>query len=192
MRKASASVVKVLGEARCNRAIEGSGFVISPHHVMTNAHVVAGTSQVSVVLSEGAGVAVPAQVVQYDPARDVAVLDVPRLSAAPLSFTRSPAPAGARAVVLGYPEDGPTISGANIYGDPGVRREVYSIRSTVRSGNSGGPLLADDGTVLGVVFATDLRSPDTGYALSAAEVAHDFTLGRDASTPVATGGCTPE
>ena len=89
---------------------------------------------------------------------------------APLSFAPRPASTGDPAAVLGYPEDGPldvrsarvraraTVSGADIYGNSGVSREVYSIRSLVRSGNSGGPLLAADGTVLGVVFATDLRT----------------------------------
>ena len=105
--------------------------------------------------------------------------------------------------MLGYPEDGPldvrsarvraraTVSGADIYGNGTVHREVYSIRSLVRSGNSGGPLLAADGTVLGVVFATDLRSSDTGYALTASEVASDYAKGRTATAPVGTGGCTP-
>jgi S1-C subfamily serine protease len=72
-----------------------------------------------------------------------------------------------------------------------VQREVYSIRSLVRSGNSGGPLLASDGRVLGIVFATDLRSSDTGYVLTAAEVAGDYRAGRNATAPVNTGGCTP-
>jgi S1-C subfamily serine protease len=146
---------------------------------------------------------VPATVVLYDPKRDVAVLDVPGLDASPLSFARAPARSGDPAVVLGYPEDGPLnvqaarvrdrmqVSGADIYGNAGVRREVYSIRSVVRSGNSGGPLLATDGTVLGVVFATDLRSTDTGYVLTAAEVSSDFAAGRDATTRVGTGECTP-
>jgi hypothetical protein len=42
---AQPSVVKVTGNApSCRRRIEGSGFVFAPQHVMTNAHVVAGTS----------------------------------------------------------------------------------------------------------------------------------------------------
>jgi S1-C subfamily serine protease len=197
------STFKIYGQApSCGRGIEGSGFVVSPHHIMTNAHVVAGTNQVSVVV--GSGQQVAATVVLYDPQRDVALLDVPDLHARPVHFTPTPAKTGDDAVVLGYPEDGPldirsarvrartTVSGADIYGNGGVHREVYSIRALVRSGNSGGPLLADDGTVLGVVFATDLRSTDTGYVLTAQEVAGDFAQGRRATTPVGTGRCTPD
>jgi S1-C subfamily serine protease len=200
VRVAAQSTFKVYGQApECGRGIEGSSFVVSPHHVMTNAHVVAGTRQVSVVVG---GQQLAATVVLYDPERDVAVLDVPDLTARKLHFAAHPASTGDPAVVMGYPQDGPldvrparvrtrtTVSGSDIYGDPGVRREVYSIRSIVRSGNSGGPLLAANGSVLGVVFATDLRSSDTGYVLTAGEVASDFVKGRNATTAVSTGPCT--
>ena len=44
VRASRRSVVKILGTApSCRRQIEGSGFVFWPQHVMTNAHVVAGT-----------------------------------------------------------------------------------------------------------------------------------------------------
>jgi S1-C subfamily serine protease len=61
----------------------------------------------------------------------------------------------------------------------------------VRSGNSGGPLLSSDGSVLGIVFATALDSSDTGFVLTDAEIAPDIMAGRTASTPVDTGRCTP-
>ena len=60
--------------------------------------------------------------------------------------------------MLGYPEDGPfdvrparvrdreRISGRDIYGQLSVDRDIYTIRSVVRSGNSGGPLIATDGS----------------------------------------------
>jgi S1-C subfamily serine protease len=197
------SILKIYGAApSCSRGIEGSGFVVGPERMITNAHVVAGTSRVSVVLPNGRNTV--AHVVLYDPQRDVAILDVPGLTAKPLHFASKAAKTGASAVVVGYPEDGPftarsarvralrTVSGANIYGDGTVKREVYLIRAVVQSGNSGGPLLAEDGTVLGVVFATDLRSSETGYVLTSGEVASDVQAGLHASDPVATGKCTPE
>jgi S1-C subfamily serine protease len=200
--RAHLSTFKVYGEApRCGRGIEGSGFVFAPHHVMTNAHVVAGTSQVAVQVSPDRNLA--ATVVLYDPERDVAVLDVPGLNAPSLSFAADTAKTGDPAVVLGYPQDGPftvrsarirtrtTVSGSDIYGKGTVRREIYAVRAQIRSGNSGGPLLDDGGSVLGVVFATALDAADTGYALSAGEVAVDASRGRNASVPVGTGACTP-
>jgi S1-C subfamily serine protease len=199
--RAHPSVLKIYGEApSCSRGIEGSGFVFAPHRVVTNAHVVAGTSQVAVQVN---GRLVPAKVVVFDPRRDVAVLDVPSLTEAALPFDPKVGTKGEPAVVLGYPEDGPytaksarirsrtTIAGNDIYGTHTVTREIYSIRAIVRSGNSGGPLLASDGSVLGIVFATALDSSDTGFVLTDAEIAPDIAAGRTASTPVGTGRCTP-
>ncbi len=139
----------------------------------------------------------------YDPKRDVAVLYVPGLEARPLRFTATPASTNASAIVLGYPEDGPfdvrparvrdreKINGRDIYGNGSVEREIYSIRSIVRSGNSGGPLISPDGTVLGMVFATALDSPDTGFVLTDNEINSDASAGRTATSPVTTGRCTP-
>jgi S1-C subfamily serine protease len=198
---ARGSVLKILGDApSCDRGIEGSGFVYGPEHVLTNAHVVAGTS--SVRLQEGSR-SLAARVVLFDPRRDVAVLYVPGLSADALSFAPTPAATNASAVVLGYPEDGGfdarsarvrsrnTIIGQDIYGAQSVRREVYAIRSLVRSGNSGGPLIDTKGRVLGIVFATARDSSDTGFVLTNAEIGPDAAEGRSATGAVATGDCTP-
>jgi S1-C subfamily serine protease len=202
VRTASASVFKIYGEApSCNRGIEGSGFVYAPHRILTNAHVVAGTSQVGVQVSDSE--TLPAKVVVYDPERDVAVLDVPGLDAPALRLSPASASTGDPAVVLGYPEDGPfnvrsarvrsrdTVSGNDIYGNGDVHRDIYSVYAVVRSGNSGGPLLAANGTVLGIVFATALESSNTGYALTDGEIAADVAKGRSATAKVGTQDCTP-
>ena len=204
-REAAPAVLKIFGQApQCGRSIEGSGFVYARDRVLTNAHVVAGTDNVTVELQPGHDV--PAEVVLFDPNADVAVLDVPDLSdtAHHLSFSRRDAESGDPALVLGYPENGPftvrtarirsegTVGGTNIYGNGDVDRSIYAIRSVVRSGNSGGPLLDYDGTVLGMVFATAIDSPDTGFVLSNAEIRQDADDGRLATDPVGTGGCTPD
>lgn len=195
-----ASIVKVEGVApSCSRRIEGSGFVISPSHVLTNAHVVAGvTADLRVYSSDGAGY--PAQVVLYDPRRDVAVLDVPGLAAQPLHFA-GPAAYGAQAIVAGYPLNHAFTAvaarvataeeavGPDLYMNTNVRRQIYPIRAKVEPGNSGGPLLAPDGRVYGVVFAAAVAVPDTGYALTAAEVASDVADGAHATAVTSTQGC---
>lgn len=198
VRVARSSVVKVVGTApQCSRRLEGSGFAYAPRRVMTNAHVVAGVRRVRV---EANGSTLPATVVLYDPGRDVAVLAVPGLNSPPLRFA-GPAPAGASAVVAGYPEDGPfragaarirdvqTARGPDIYHRTTVTRSIYSLSALVRPGNSGGPLLAPDGRVYGVIFAAGVSDPNTGYALTAAEVSGDARVGMTATAPVSTGGC---
>lgn len=194
------SVVKITTEApSCDRAVEGSGFVYAPERVLTNAHVVAGSRNVDVAEGDRQ---LRATVVVYDPRRDVAVLSVPGLTARPLAFAPQVAVTNDSAIVVGYPENGgfdvraarirdrERVTGRDIYGSGVVQRDIYSIRSLVRSGNSGGPLLDPDGTVLGVVFAAALDSPDTGFALTAAEVAPDAAAGRTASAGVDTGACS--
>ena len=197
------SVVKIYGQApSCDRQIEGSGFVYARHRVLTNAHVVAGTNQVTVQSTSGDTLA--ARVVLYDPQRDVAVLDVPRLNVSSLLFGTTAASTGESSVVLGYPEDGPftagsarvrsqtTLSGRDIYDDQNVQREIYSVRGTVRSGNSGGPLVDTSGRVLGMVFARSLDSSDTGFVLTAGEIAADAARGRASTAAVGTQSCTSE
>jgi len=194
------SVVKVTGIApSCSRQIEGSGFVISADHVLTNAHVVAGVTQRQDVLTR-LGRQYQATVVLYDPQRDLAVLDVPGLTAPPLSFA-GPASFGASAIVAGYPLDHAFTVGAarldaaesaigpNIYQNSQVRRQIYPIRALVQPGNSGGPLLTPGGQVYGVVFAAATSLKMTGYALTAAEVSSDVTAGEHATVPVSTQAC---
>ncbi|MFF5026170.1 MarP family serine protease [Streptomyces collinus] len=190
------STVKIEG-ASGTEGREGSGFVFTPRHVMTNAHVVAGIARPTVRVG-GVGPEYAARVVLFDPDRDVAVLYVPGLRAPVLRFDRGAAH-GDSAVVAGYPQDGSLnlqaatvanrirATGRNIYGDSTVTREIYSIRSTVLPGNSGGPLLTTDGRVFGVVFARSTSDTETGYVLTADEVAGDAGRAASATVPVDTG-----
>jgi S1-C subfamily serine protease len=198
---ASASVVRVQGGAlSCQRSIEGSGFVISPDHILTNAHVVAGVNSHQTV-TIGSGQTLPATVVYYDPQVDVAVLYVPNLNLSPLRFAGAANP-GDSAVVAGFPLDATYLhlvparigavqnaQGPNIYQTSTVTRQIYEIRAVVKSGNSGGPLLSPQGTVDGVVFAAAVGVNDTGFALTAAEVSADATAGEQLTAPVSTGNC---
>lgn len=193
---AKLSTVKIEGSSG-TQGREGSGFVYSPRHVMTNAHVVAGIDEPSVRVG-GVGRSYESRVVLFDPERDVAVLYVPELRAPVLKFDDE-ADRGDSAVVAGYPEDGDLnlqaatvanrvrATGQNIYNDDTVTREIYSIRSTVRPGNSGGPLLTSDGKVFGVVFARSTSDDETGYVLTAAEVASAARRAANATEPVDTG-----
>jgi S1-C subfamily serine protease len=192
-------VLKVTGVAEdCRRSIEGSGFVYAAGRVMTNAHVVAGVDAPRV---EVAGRLLPARVVLFDPASDVAVLAVEDLSPAPLPVAAEPAGPGDDAVVLGYPEDGPFESdparvvrrqraeGQDIYAQGTVVRDVYAVKGLVRRGNSGGPLIDPQGRVLGVVFAAAADDRTVGYALTWDEVADEAEDGRARVEAVDTGDC---
>lgn len=193
------SVLKIRGTASsCSRALEGSGFVVAPQRVVTNAHVVAGTDETSVETSQGR---LSARVVYFDPEVDIAVLAVPRLQAVPLTLAADPASSGDSAIVLGYPLDGPytataarirneiTLQGPDIYDSSTVRRDVFTIRAQVRSGNSGGPLVDPAGRVIGVVFGASVEDTDTGFTLTDKEVRSVVEGASAMSTRVSTGSC---
>lgn len=200
--QARKSIVKVVGTApSCGKVLEGSGFVFAPHRVMTNAHVVGGVKEPTVQIG-GEGRAYDAKVVLYDWKRDIAVLDVPSLSAPALRFAPDDASSGESAIVAGFPENGgydvraarvrsriQANNGADIYHRGTVDRDVYSLYATVRPGNSGGPLLTPSGEVYGVVFAKSRDDANTGYALTADEIREDITKGRTAERPVDSQGC---
>jgi S1-C subfamily serine protease len=200
VRTAESSIVKIVGDApSCGKQIEGSGFVFSPQHVMTNAHVVGGVSDPTVQIG-GVGQYYRAKVVLYDAETDIAVLYVPGLEATPLKFDTS-AKADDDAVVAGFPEDGPfsavaarvrqemDAQGQDIYDQNTVTRDIFSLYSTVLQGNSGGPLLSPGGEVYGVVFAKSLQDSTTGYALTASQVSQDAQQGADLTSSVDTDGC---
>jgi S1-C subfamily serine protease len=200
VRAAADSIVKITGDARsCDRSQEGTGWVLAPERVVTNAHVVAAVRQPQVRIG-GEGRRYAARVVVFDPVRDLAVLAVPGLPADPLPLGRD-LERGDGAVVAGFPLDGPyrldsarvreviTARGEDIYGNrPSVRR-VYSLYATVQPGNSGGPLLSAAGEVVGVIFAKSLDDDSTGYALTLEESEAVLRKGRTASEPVPVGGC---
>lgn len=195
---AAPSVVKIRGVApACQKVLEGTGFVIAPNRVMSNAHVVAGSDSVTV---EAEGRKYDATVVSYDPDADISILDVPGLPQKPLVFAEQPAKSGTDAVVLGFPGGGDfaatparvreiiELNGPDIYKSTTVNREVYTIRGTVRQGNSGGPMINRAGQVIGVVFGAAVDDNDTGFVMTASEVARQLArIGNTAKVP--TGSC---
>jgi S1-C subfamily serine protease len=191
---AGRSVVRVLGTA-CGLGVEGSGWAVQPGLVVTNAHVLAGSDDTTVT-TQG-GVELDATPVYYDPEDDLALLRVgANLPTLPISNRRD---SGSDAAVLGYPENGPyAVAAARLgetratisedsYGNGPVNRTIVALRGSVRSGNSGGPLVDAQGRVVGTVFAATTAGAPGGFAIPAEDV-------RDAlaqtSTAVATGPCT--
>ncbi|CRK61058.1 putative serine protease [Alloactinosynnema sp. L-07] len=199
VQKVRPSVLKINAKAQsCERALEGSGFVVAKERVMTNAHVVAGTNEVSVESGERQ---LRAKVVLYDPATDLAILAVPGLTAPVLPFAVGDATSGQDAIVLGYPLDGPytasparvrdriPLRGPDIYDSSTVNRDVFTLRAKVLSGNSGGPLVDRKGEVIGVVFGAAVDNSETGFALTAAEVRDEVGRAPGLTEQVGTGRC---
>lgn len=192
--RVSRSVVRVLGTA-CGLGVEGSGWVAAPGLVVTNAHVVAGENDTTVTTIDGASL--DAAPVYYDPDNDLALL---RIDASIPALEIAPDPRrGTGGAVLGYPENGPyavsaarlgdtrTAVSENSYGDGPIDRSIAFLRGSVRSGNSGGPLVDSRGRVMATVFAATTSGPPGGFAVPDGAVRSALAA---THTPVDTGACT--
>jgi S1-C subfamily serine protease len=200
VRAASRSVVRVIGTA-CGLAIEGSGWVAAPGLVVTNAHVVAGEQDTSVEVG-GHAPSLPARAVAFDATDDVAVLRVSELAQPSLRLQPNP-PAGRAGAILGYPENGPfairpgrigrtqSVLTQNAYGQGPVSRLLTPLRGEVLPGNSGGPLVDENGRVLTTVFAATVGGgPRGGYGVANETVSTVLAAARaKGSVSVSTGPC---
>ena len=199
VRLARHSVVRVFGTA-CGLGVEGSGWVVAPDLVITNAHVVAGEADTQIQI-DGVGPGHPARVLVFDPRNDVAVLQVPGLGLRPLAVAADPH-AGTSAAILGYPLDGAfdaepgrlgqteTVDTQDAYGDGHVLRSITALRGRVRPGNSGGPMVDGRGQVVATVFAALTGTPRAGgFAVPDALVRSAVRRAQAASEPVGTGRC---
>jgi S1-C subfamily serine protease len=195
-RVARDSVVQVsTTSTRCGSSSLGSGIVVSPGRVATNAHVVAGAGRITVGSANDRATR-GARLVYIDPENDIAILHVPGLES-PVPRWVADAPRGTDAVVAGYPGGGPlTLAEARVRGQIVVAddqgsgsREVHVFRGLVRPGNSGGALLGLDGSVLGLVFANAQEDDQTGFALTEPEVRSAIEATRNATDGVPSGAC---
>ncbi|MBT2585454.1 MarP family serine protease [Arthrobacter sp. ISL-95] len=200
LNQAAESVLKIAGTAfECGQNQTGSGFVVSPGRVVTNAHVVAGVSQPVVEVPDGG--ALPGRVVYFDSQRDIAVLAVDGLQSSPLPLSAD-LPAGSPAAFAGYPHGGPfqskpasvqgisTILVPDIYGNNPSPEQVYRLAGDVQPGNSGGPLLTMQGQVAGLIFAKTTTDAALGFALTMEDLEPVAAQAPGLSSPVSAGQCT--
>jgi S1-C subfamily serine protease len=196
--RAERSVVRVVGMA-CGLGIEGSGWVIAPDRVLTNAHVVAGEGDTMIDEVGGRQASLHATAVLFDPRNDLAILNVPGLDAPQLALLADPA-TQTPGTIVGYPEDGAldvetarigvteTVETQDAYGRGPIARLLTAVRGLIRPGNSGGPVVDDAGDVLTTVFAaTTSPGPSGGFGVANATVSADLANVRGA---VSTEGCT--
>ena len=196
---AAFSTVKILGTA-CSNEQEGSGFVVGPGLVATNAHVVAGetSGNTQVLVGNSSYDATP---VLFDPSFDLAVLRTDAPLGPALNIDPNLVQRGTPAALLGYPENGPliidpagvtqeiTAIGKDIYNSGSVTRIVYALDANVEPGNSGGPLMGPGGQVIGVVFSRSTVYPNVGYALASPGVLTRVQDARQHHSAVGTGPC---
>ena len=194
------SVVRIDGIAQsCSAAMTGTGFIVGTERVITNAHVVAGVDE-PVISQPNSTLQIQGKVIYINRQKDIAVLFVPGLMGDKLTFI-GPVTANELGFVIGYPNGGvlKTIAvsissefeslGADIDGQGQVKREVIVFGGEIKPGNSGGPILNDQGQVLGMVFAADADNKNTGYALAPQEMVEIINKSKQLVDPDRTGEC---
>jgi S1-C subfamily serine protease len=192
------STVQIRGLGCGGKIGVGSGFVIQPGFVVTNAHVIAGFDWLSVRDAAGEHSAVA---IHIDPALDVAVLSAD-VQAPAIGWTDVPATRGTEGATLGFPGGQSQMMvrpatvqsrieaiGRDIYGEGSARREILALAAAVKQGDSGGPFVTSAGLVGGVVFAGNPGDRAIGYALTAEQVRPGITAAIARNINVDVGAC---
>jgi S1-C subfamily serine protease len=197
---AADSTVKVIGGA-CGVTQEGTAFEVRSGVVATNAHVIAGEASPQIDVN---GVLYPATPVFFDPELDLALLRTSAPMGKPLVLDPYDVPRATGGAITGYPEDGPLTvvpagvatkliaTGRDIYNQGLVVRNVYEIDGVVRPGNSGSPLIAANGEVIGVVFSRSTTNANVGYALTSPDVLAKVAQAENRTAAVSTQSCSPD
>jgi S1-C subfamily serine protease len=158
--------------AAAGRVKSGTGFSVSlDGFLVTSAHVIAGCRDVSVL--EPDGTARPGYVIASDRRLDLALLwaegKVSRYSAV---ATGAPTQAGAEVFTLGFGVIAteplrPVLSEGSLVGDRTARpgNRILVIRAKLHEGNSGGAVLASNGSLLGMIIGRDEEHPELGVAI---------------------------
>jgi S1-C subfamily serine protease len=190
---AKGSVVKIHGTA-CGLGTQGSGWVVRRALVATNAHVIAGEHDTTVLAPNGQTLS--AEPVYVDEQNDVALLRVPSLALSPLAVDRSD-DFPRNVVILGYPRDGALTGTAATAGAPRSviapdaydrhvsARVVVPLRGKVQPGESGGPVVDSRGSVVAMIFAGAKKGP-SGFSVPVELVLRGVSTSLQ---PVSSGPC---
>jgi S1-C subfamily serine protease len=198
-REATSVTSKVIASGCDGGAEAGSSWPLAAGYFVTNAHVVAGSNSVEIDTPNGQRHV--ARVVLFDPNTDLAVLYSPGLDLRPLMIVDSNPVRGTPGAVIGYPGGAAeqvvsaavsgteSATGYNIYGDTLVTRQIEILSARVIPGNSGGPIVNDNGQIVGVVFAASTIQSNVGYALTMPQVYPDLVAGEHRTAAVSTQAC---
>lgn len=136
----------------------GSGFVVAPGIILTNQHVVEDADGLLIIDPEDSTNRLPASVIAEDADIDLAIVRCESLRADPVTITNSVPGRGADIMVLGYPlgpEFGMNIKSTrgSIVAQPSKSEKRLLYDALTNPGNSGGPIVDQQGRVIGVVRA---------------------------------------
>lgn len=194
--KAAASIVRITSFG-CGGVVGGSGFVVKPGTVLTNAHVIAGVKRPIIKYKGASYEGVP---ILFNGGLDLAILKVPGLKAPSLELNKNTVSTGVTAAVIGYPggnysaspgliRDKLEVSSTNIYDNASLSRRAYGVQADTDKGSSGGPLVLKDGTVAGIIFSKSTTNDSYAYALTSSYLQDGLEQVGSSAQRVGTGAC---
>ena len=194
--KVSQSVVSIVSKSQkgtkyfsssFGSASAGTGIIVSENgYILTNKHVVEGSSDISVVTNDGNSYD-NVEIITTDPLSDIAILKISNakgLKAAELGDSKV-LNIGQQVIAIGNAlgeYDGTVTSGiisgvgrtVNASSDDGTTKETLTdmiqTDAAINSGNSGGPLVNAQGQVVGVNTAVASEAQGIGFAIPISSV----------------------
>ena len=148
----------------------GSGFSIKENLIITNAHVVGNNKDVAINLYDGT--TINGQVIKSSIKKDLALIKIEK-SLTPLNTNEENINIGQEVYAIGAPKDMPYTMTKGIISalDRKLGQNTYiQIDASVNSGNSGGPLVDDEGNVIGIITLKANDAEGIGFALKASEI----------------------
>ena len=149
---------KAISPTKKKESFIGTGFFINPTNIITNQHVVDSCSNIKIIKN---GITFSAEIKAVDKTNDLAVLTASKHSKTYIKFRGGRGVRiGESIVAMGYPlgsllGSNVKLTTGNISSLTGLLNDTTTLQLTapVQSGNSGGPLLDNTGSVVGIVYA---------------------------------------
>lgn len=149
----------------------GTGFAISTNgYILTNLHIINGADSLYVQNSKGESFKVKS--VYTDPQNDIAILKISdkhfsNLSSIPYTIKRSTSSIGEMVYTLGYPKDDAVLGEGYVSSKNGFVGDTtqYQVAISVNPGNSGGPVLDNNGNLVGIISGKPDQTEGAAFAI---------------------------
>lgn len=152
--------------------VSGSGFLLTTDgYMVTNNHIIRDAD--SVYVQSQTGEVYKARVVHADQAHDLAILQLcddnftGSIPPIPYSFDAHSSDLGERVFTLGYPREEVVYGEGYLSSSTGYRGDTtaYQVAISVNPGNSGGPLLDEKGSIIGIISGKQTTSEGVTFAV---------------------------